>query len=133
MAIYLDKHTIYKTFLDKILAGMRRALLCNENLFHKINTRTKVLVYAIRYKWSTQTANYYKQHGSHWRIVNCQAVKVGTFLAKQLEMKKNHNLQFVVLKTISIGQWHRNLLNTYQLVRIVDFTWIKTKLQLERH
>ncbi|KAG6858522.1 hypothetical protein C0995_009363, partial [Termitomyces sp. Mi166 len=104
MAMYPDEFTIQETFLDGILAEMRRMLIRNDNLSPEVNTVTEFLTYAIRYKQSARTATHYNQHSSHHAQGHHQPVKVGTFLAKRSEMDRNRNLQFVVRRRLSTGQ-----------------------------
>ncbi|KAG6886338.1 hypothetical protein C0995_008625 [Termitomyces sp. Mi166 len=104
MAVYLDEFTIWKTFLDGILAEMHRALICDDNLLPEVNTVTKFLVYVIRYEQSAHTATHYDQRSSHCAQGHCQPVKVGTFLVKRSEMDQNCNPRFVVRRKLSPGQ-----------------------------
>ncbi|KAG6871086.1 hypothetical protein C0995_008401 [Termitomyces sp. Mi166 len=104
MAVYLDEFTIWETFLDGIPAEMRRVLICDDNLLPEVNTVTKFLMYAIKYKQSAHTAMHYDQRSSHRAQGHRQPVKVGTFLAKRSEMDQNHNPQFVMWHKLSPGQ-----------------------------
>ncbi|KAG6858508.1 hypothetical protein C0995_016101 [Termitomyces sp. Mi166 len=104
MAMYPDEFTIWETFLDGIPAEMRRVLIRNDNLSPEVNTVTKFLAYAIRYKQSAHTATHYDQRSSRHAQGHRQPVKVGTFLAKRSEMDRNRNLQFVVRCRLSTGQ-----------------------------
>ncbi|KAG6870007.1 hypothetical protein C0995_015746 [Termitomyces sp. Mi166 len=104
MAVYLDKFTIQETFLNRILAEMHRALICDDNLLLKVNTVTELLMYAIRYEESACTAMHYDQRSSCCAQGHCQPVKVGTFLAKRSKMEQNHNPQFMVRCRLSTGQ-----------------------------
>ncbi|KAG6882012.1 hypothetical protein C0995_015005, partial [Termitomyces sp. Mi166 len=104
MAVYLDEFTIWETFLDGILAEMCHALICDNNLSPEVNTVTKFLAYAIRYKQSAHTATHYDQRSSHHAQGHCQPVKVGTFLVKHSEMEQNRNLWFVVWHRLPAGQ-----------------------------
>ncbi|KAG6894069.1 hypothetical protein C0995_015080, partial [Termitomyces sp. Mi166 len=77
MAVYSDEFTIQETFLDRIPAEMRRALICNDNLSPEVNTVTEFLAYAIRYKQSAHTATHYDQCSSrraqgHHQPVKCR-------------------------------------------------------------
>ncbi|KAG6880992.1 hypothetical protein C0993_003314, partial [Termitomyces sp. T159_Od127] len=91
MAVYPDEFTIRETFLDRIPAEMRHALIRNDNLSPEVNTVTEFLAYAIRYEQSARTATHYDQHSSHRATGQRQPVKVGTFLAKRSEMEQNCN------------------------------------------
>ncbi|KAG6870603.1 hypothetical protein C0995_011771, partial [Termitomyces sp. Mi166 len=104
MAMYLDEFTIQETFLDGILAEMHCALICDDNLSPEVNTVTKFLAYAIRYKQSACTAMHYDQCSSRRTQGHCQPVKVGTFLAKRSEMDRNCNPWFIVWCKLSPGQ-----------------------------
>ncbi|KAG6870060.1 hypothetical protein C0995_015484, partial [Termitomyces sp. Mi166 len=104
MAMYPDEFTIRETFLDGILAEMRCALIRDNNLSPEVNTVTKFLAYAIRYKQSACMATHYDQRSSCHAQGHCQPVKVGTFLVKRSEMEQNHNLWFVVWRRLSTGQ-----------------------------
>ncbi|KAG6871124.1 hypothetical protein C0995_007994 [Termitomyces sp. Mi166 len=91
MAVYSDKFTIWETFLDRIPAEMRCTLIRDDNLSPEVNTVTKFLAYAIRYKQSSCTATHYNQCSSHHAQGHHQPVKVGT--AKCSKMERNHNPQ----------------------------------------
>ncbi|KAG6877471.1 hypothetical protein C0992_009899, partial [Termitomyces sp. T32_za158] len=91
MAIYPDEFTIRETFLDRIPAEMRRALICDDNLSPEVNIVTEFLAYAIRYEQSARTATHYDQHSSRHATGQRQPVKVGTFLVKRSEMEQNRN------------------------------------------
>ncbi|KAG6886334.1 hypothetical protein C0992_004502, partial [Termitomyces sp. T32_za158] len=103
MAVYPDEFTIREMFLDGILAEMRRALICDNNLSPEVNTVTEFLVYAIRYEQSARTASHYDQRSLRRAQGQCQPVKVGTFLAKRSEMERNRNPRFVVRRTLPAG------------------------------
>ncbi|KAG6859663.1 hypothetical protein C0995_006096, partial [Termitomyces sp. Mi166 len=104
MAMYLDESTIQETFLDEIPAEMHHVLICDNNLSPEVNTVTKFLAYAIRYKQSAHTATHYDQRSSHHAQGHCQPIKVGAFLAKCSEMERNHNPWFVVQHRLPAGQ-----------------------------
>ncbi|KAG6869810.1 hypothetical protein C0995_000377, partial [Termitomyces sp. Mi166 len=102
--MYPDEFTIWETFLDGILAEMRRALICDNNLSPEVNTVTEFLTYAIRYEQSARTATHYNQRSSRRAQGHRQPVKVGTFLAKHSKMDWNCNPWFVVQRKLSPGQ-----------------------------
>ncbi|KAG6883717.1 hypothetical protein C0992_008012 [Termitomyces sp. T32_za158] len=103
MAVYPDEFTICKTFLDRIPAEMRCALIRNDNLSPEVNTVTEFLAYAIRYEQSARTAIHYDQCSSRHATGQHQPVKVGTFLAKHSEMERNRNPCFVVQQSLPTG------------------------------
>ncbi|KAG6896021.1 hypothetical protein C0993_008865 [Termitomyces sp. T159_Od127] len=104
MAVYPDEFTIWETFLDRIPAEMRCALIRDNNLSPEVNTVTEFLAYAICYEQSAWTATHYDQRSSRRATGQCQPVKVGTFLVKRSEMEQNCNPQFVVRRAMPAGQ-----------------------------
>ncbi|KAG6885196.1 hypothetical protein C0992_005342 [Termitomyces sp. T32_za158] len=48
MAVYPDEFTIRETFLDRIPAEMRHALICDNNLSPEVNTMTEFLAAQVR-------------------------------------------------------------------------------------